>query len=66
MADTSNAKYTTAPVLNGMPRSLTKNSSKLPASWTAPLINASCTKPKSAMAIAPVTTSPFQVNAWLR
>ena len=28
---TSNARYTNAPVLNLMPRSLTKNSSKLPA-----------------------------------
>ena len=38
---TSNAKYTTPPVLKPMPKSLTKNNSNLPANWTAPLMSAS-------------------------
>ena len=60
---TSSARYTSAPVLKPMPRSLTKNSSKLPANWTAPLMSASCTNPSKAMDTAPVMARPFHENA---
>ena len=62
MAPTSKTRYTSAPVLNGMPKSFTKNNSKPPASCTAPLIKASCTNPRSTMETAPVMTNPFHEN----